>query len=41
MTAIDIFELVGWASITLAIAFGVAIPVLIVWINRSRMEDSQ
>ena len=38
MTAIELFELVGWLSIALMIAFGIAIPVLIVFINRNRPE---
>ncbi len=38
MTAHDLFTLVGWVSIVLVLAFGIAIPVLIVHVNRKRPE---
>jgi len=38
MTAIDLFELIGWIAIALWILFAIAIPVTIVYLNRNRPE---
>jgi len=38
MTAPDLFELISWLSIAIVIAFGIAIPVLIVHLNRKQPE---
>ena len=38
MTAIDLFELVGWIAIALLIPFAIAIPVTIVYLNRKSLQ---
>ena len=38
MTAIDLFELVGWIAIVIWLLFAIAIPVTIVYLNRNRPE---
>jgi len=39
MTVLDLFELVGLISVALWLLFGIAIPVLIVHLNRNRPEN--
>ena len=34
MTAIDLFELIGWIAIVIWLLFAIAIPVTIVYLNR-------
>ena len=39
MTALDLFELIAWLSIAGVVILGLAIPALIVLINRTEPEN--